>query len=409
MGNLEQFINQVKSTQNDQGKINLQNAVKNYSTNPNFNPNDLNNSTNGFTDTQGGALNPQTANDSPIIPLPSNSSTLANLKNSGSANDITYRPPDSTQWNPGSIPWNSVSQLANPNQPPNPSPDSQFNTPIDYSRMLVYGGLGGLLGGGPIPYAVKFIDKQITAKIPNDTKFSHYYNDVKTKWQNLSTKNTPHTVQTPNYSVDQGGDINTDFADYSEKFVKNLHPEINGEDSFFAFSHYLNNSVANKLDNLINSPKLIKPNEFISDHSDIFGVNSVPELAGEFVKGAAIAGLAVSANDYVDRLFTQQNHHDANWLFNGLFLPVALSAPNMASVVTYGLGGSIASLAINAILPKGNGETQYSQFLKPTPFSSLLMGASMLMPAETTAARMTYILGAWTLGNVNHLIFDKPD
>ncbi len=360
---------------------------------------------------QGGALNPNNSN-SDTLPVTPNFSTFNNSTNNGYSTDITHEPVHNSQWDPGSIDWNNISKLGNKadiSQSNNSA--TGLDQPIDYTKLLIYGGIGGLLGGGPIPYVGKVIDKKLS-QLGDNSKIGKLYTDGKSTFENFThskSRPEPQTQTRTDGSLDTKGDVLDDFKQYSSRFAAGLKDGkvANVEDSFFSFKHYFNNDFGSKLDDWLNSPQLVKPNDFISNHSDIFGVSSVPELAGEFIKGAAIAGLAISANDYLDRLLTHKNQHDANWLFNGLFLPIAMSAPNMSSLVTWGLVGSVSSIGLEHILPQGSEVPQYSRFFKPTVCSSLLVGAAMMLPAESVGVRLSYITGAWLLGNMNHYVFDR--
>ncbi len=150
------------------------------------------------------------------------------------------------------------------------------------------------------------------------------------------------------------------------------------------------------------------------------------EAGSNFVKGAAIVGVAMVADHYLDKAFTGNDHQHGltkssgteamplvdeitkSWNTNTLLVPLAFAKggfdyPGLLSKAAYTGAAIVAGKFLDEALPASDHQ-QFSQYLRPTAVDSLLIGGAFLLPAKN---KFAMVAGAWALGRIYNA-FEGP-
>ncbi|RTL37631.1 MAG: hypothetical protein EKK48_23380 [Candidatus Melainabacteria bacterium] len=149
-----------------------------------------------------------------------------------------------------------------------------------------------------------------------------------------------------------------------------------------------------------------------------------------FVKGAGFVGVTMVADHYLDKIFTGKDHQDGlthssmtetlplvgdvtkSWSTNALLVPMAFTTggfetfKDCAVKAAYTGAALVGGKVLDNLLPASDHQS-YSNWLKPTGFDSVLMGAAFLLPAAENKTRLSMIGGAWALGRIYNM-FEGP-
>ncbi|MBS1954468.1 MAG: hypothetical protein JST89_09780 [Cyanobacteria bacterium SZAS-4] len=148
-----------------------------------------------------------------------------------------------------------------------------------------------------------------------------------------------------------------------------------------------------------------------------------------FVKGAAFVGLTMVADHYLDKIFTGKDHQDGlsnssmtdalplvggmtkSWNTNSLLVPMAFTAggfsgKGLATKIAYTGAALVGGKVLDSLLPASDHQS-YSNWLRPTGFDSVLMGAAFMLPAAENKTRLAMIGGAWVAGRIYNM-FEGP-
>ncbi len=309
-----------------------------------------------------------------------------------------------------------------------------------YAGNLFAGGVGGVLGAGPLPWTLnKVVDFTV-----NHTKEGGKVNDAASYVQEklnpkVFTKAKFTTVTSKIAELDKT--INNIKAGTNNEILnlKQISPdELTAEQAarvdlldtkltLLNDMNFTNADSAAKQLKLINDSSKLVPDMFTKDElaalksrvdlkveadslaggfkdsTSFLGASSIKGLAGNFIKGAAFAGLAMTADDYIDRLVFHKDHQEASALYNGLLLPAAFAGPTWGSRITLAGAGIAGSIIADKLLPKSS-QQEFSKLLRPTTLDSVLMGAAFLIPTESNMVRASLVGGAWAIGRVYNLI-----
>ncbi len=368
-------------------------------------------------------------------------STFNPNQNGSQPNGPAWKPP-TTQ--PG---WDTPSPHTNNNQAQkqqfslaNQLINSSLLPRTSYAGNLVGGGIGGVLGAGPLPWTLnKLTDftishtkadsfaakganfykrnlnpkafmpekfKEITAQIAEkdaqilDIKTAT--NDALTNLKQIEPSNLTRPQEDQINLLETKlkllNDNNFTTVNDAAKQLKIINDNVRLNPDLFTKDEL--KLLTSREDLRVNAAEI---SDGFKDSTSFLGASSVKGLAGNFIKGAAFAGLAMSADDYLDRAITGKSHKEASALYDGLLLPAAFAAPTWGSRAAYAAAGIAGSLVLDKLLPASD-KQEFSKLLRPTTLDSLAMGAAFLIPAESTAVRLSLIGGAWAMGRVYNLI-----
>lgn len=145
---------------------------------------------------------------------------------------------------------------------------------------------------------------------------------------------------------------------------------------------------------------------------------------GNFIKGAAMVGLTIAADNYIDRLFNRTNHKDGlldssmteslplvgpmtkSWHTNALLVPLAMNAETWSGKIGYTVAALAGGAVLDKMMPAGEHEG-YSKLMIPTGAESIAMGGAMCLPVANNWVRAGLIAGAWGLGRIASSL-EKP-
>ncbi len=150
------------------------------------------------------------------------------------------------------------------------------------------------------------------------------------------------------------------------------------------------------------------------------------DLSANFVRGAAIVGVAMMADHYLDKILTGNDHHQGltsknatesfpivnsmtkSWNTNEFLLPMAFATGGFSKtgvLTTVGYTGAaiLAGKFLDHVLPPSEHE-EVSRYLRPTAVDATLIAGAFVLPARN---KIAMVAGAWALGRIYNL-FEGP-